>query len=162
MIFCLGFHKTAIKLSAICMVLPWRSVYSGHSGCQQNLAPCGRGTEIPDFLLAFRWGPLSTPEAIESSLLWGCIGSSPHGCLLSSKSEGVHFLDFLYLWTLNLLLRVHLGGASGAQSVKHPTFDLGSCHDLTDYEIEPHLRFCTDSADPCVEFSLSFSLTLPC
>ena len=35
-----------------------------------------------------------------------------------------------------------------AQEVKHPSFEFGSGHDLTVHEIEPHIRVCTDSADP--------------
>lgn len=36
----------------------------------------------------------------------------------------------------------------GAQSVKQPTLDYGSGHDLTIHEFEPHTGFCTDSAEP--------------
>ena len=40
-----------------------------------------------------------------------------------------------------------------ARSVKHPTLDFGSGHDLTVCRIEPHVRLHTDSA--CLAFSLS-------
>ena len=35
-----------------------------------------------------------------------------------------------------------------AQSVKRPTLDLGSDHDLTVCEFEPHIRLCSDGAEP--------------
>ena len=39
-------------------------------------------------------------------------------------------------------------GAWVAQSVKYPTLDFGSGHDLTVHETEPCIRLCTDSAEP--------------
>ena len=39
-------------------------------------------------------------------------------------------------------------GAWVAQSVKCPTLDLGSGHDLTVREFKPHIRLCTDSVEP--------------
>ena len=47
-----------------------------------------------------------------------------------------------------------------AQSVKHPTLDPGSGHDLTVREIEPHVDLCTDSSEPSWD-SLSPSLYAP-
>ena len=47
-----------------------------------------------------------------------------------------------------------------AQSVKCPTLDFGSGHDLTVCEFEPCVTFCTDSAEPAWD-SLSSSLSLP-
>ena len=35
-----------------------------------------------------------------------------------------------------------------AQSVKYPTPDLGSGHDLTVHEFEPHVGHCPGNADP--------------
>ena len=35
-----------------------------------------------------------------------------------------------------------------AQSVKQPTLDFGSGHDLGVYELEPHIGFYADSAKP--------------
>ena len=35
-----------------------------------------------------------------------------------------------------------------ARSVKHPTLDFCSCHDLTVHGIEPCVRFCADSVEP--------------
>ena len=43
-----------------------------------------------------------------------------------------------------------------AQSVKHPTPDFGSGHDLTVREFEPHIGLCADSAEPAWD-----SLSLP-
>ena len=34
-----------------------------------------------------------------------------------------------------------------AQSVRHPTIDFSSGHDLTVCEMEPHIRLCTDSVE---------------
>ena len=45
-----------------------------------------------------------------------------------------------------------------AQSVKHPTLDLGSGLDLTVHEFEPHVRLCTENAEPAWD-SLSPSLS---
>ena len=50
------------------------------------------------------------------------------------------------------------GGAWLAQSVKHPTLDFGSCHDLTVREFEPCIGLCTDSTGPAWD-SLSPSLS---
>ena len=52
-------------------------------------------------------------------------------------------------------------GARVAQSVKHPTLDFGSDHDLMVHGIEPHMGLCADSMEPAWD-SLSPSLsTLP-
>ena len=42
-----------------------------------------------------------------------------------------------------------------AQSVKYPTLDLGSGHDLMVHEIEPRVGLCTDSAWDSLSPSLS-------
>ena len=34
-----------------------------------------------------------------------------------------------------------------AQSVKHPTLDFGSGHDLAVHGFKPHVRLCTDSTE---------------
>ena len=47
-----------------------------------------------------------------------------------------------------------------SQSVRRPTLDFGSGHDLTVHEIELHVGLCTDSVDPAWD-SLSHSLSLP-
>ena len=47
-----------------------------------------------------------------------------------------------------------------AQSAKHPTLDFGSGHDLIVREFEPHIRLCTDGAEPAWD-SLSLSLSAP-
>ena len=49
-----------------------------------------------------------------------------------------------------------------AQSVKHPTLDLGSGHDLMAPEIEPHIRLCADSKNLPGILCLLLSLPLPC
>ena len=46
-----------------------------------------------------------------------------------------------------------------AQSVKCPTLDFGSGHDLTVHEFEPYSRLCIDSVEPAWD-SLSSSLSL--
>ena len=47
-----------------------------------------------------------------------------------------------------------------AQSVKHLTLDIGSAHDLTVCETEPHVGLCSDSMEPAWD-SVSLSLSLP-
>ena len=47
-----------------------------------------------------------------------------------------------------------------AQQVKCPTLDLGSGHDLTVHELEPHVGLCADSAESAWN-SLSASLSAP-
>ena len=47
-----------------------------------------------------------------------------------------------------------------AQSVKRPTLDFSSGHDLTVHEIEPHIWLFADSAEPAWE-SLSPLLSAP-
>ena len=39
-----------------------------------------------------------------------------------------------------------------AQSVKHPTLDFSSGHDLTFREIEPHIGLCTDGLEHAWDF----------
>ena len=51
-------------------------------------------------------------------------------------------------------------GAWVVQSVEHPTLDFGSSHDLMVHGIKPHVRLCTDSAEPVWD-SLFPSLTAP-
>ena len=61
-----------------------------------------------------------------------------------------------------------LEGAQGAQSVKCPSLDFGSGHDLTVLEFEPRVRICADSADaardsrspPSLPLSLSKQINL--
>ena len=48
----------------------------------------------------------------------------------------------------SLLEQITVGGPWGAQSVKCPTLDFGSGHDLTVHEMEPHIRPCTGSVEP--------------
>ena len=45
-----------------------------------------------------------------------------------------------------------------AQSVKHPTLDFSSGHDLAVGEFEPHSGLCDDSAEPAWDY---LSLPLP-
>ena len=52
------------------------------------------------------------------------------------------------------------GGAWVARSVKIPTLDLSSGHDLTVREFKPHIRLCAESAQPTWD-SHSLSLSLP-
>ena len=47
-----------------------------------------------------------------------------------------------------------------AQSVKHPTLDFGSGHDLTVTEFEPHIGLCADGRSKLLGFFLS-SLSAP-
>ena len=62
---------------------------------------------------------------------------------------GNHFFSF----------HTSLQGAWVAQSVKCPTLDFGSCHDVTFLRFEPHVGFCADSIEPAWD-SLSPSLPL--
>ena len=50
-----------------------------------------------------------------------------------------------------------MGGAWVDQSVKHPTLDFSSGHDLTICKFEPRHQLCTDSMEP-VWYFVSFSL----
>ena len=51
-------------------------------------------------------------------------------------------------------------GSWTAQSVEHPTLDLGSGHDLTVCGFELHIGLCADGMEPAWD-SLSLSLCLP-
>ena len=53
------------------------------------------------------------------------------------------------------------GGARGAQSVEHPTLDVGLGHALEAREVEPHVRLGADSAEPVWD-SLSLPLSHSC
>ena len=46
------------------------------------------------------------------------------------------------------------------QSIKHPTLDFGSGHDLKVLEMEPLVRLCSDFAEPAWD-SLSPSVSAP-
>ena len=48
-----------------------------------------------------------------------------------------------------------------AQLVKRPTLDFSSAHDLTVCEIESHLGFCADSAEPAWDSLSLFLSALP-
>ena len=50
-------------------------------------------------------------------------------------------------------------GCLVAQSVKHSTLGFSSGHDLTVYELEPHIGLCAHSAEPVWD---SLSLLLSC
>ena len=52
------------------------------------------------------------------------------------------------------------GGTWVAQSVKRPTLDLGSGHDLTVHGFKPRVRLCAENAEPAWD-SLSLPLSLP-
>ena len=47
-----------------------------------------------------------------------------------------------------------------AQSLKHPTLNFGSGHDLMVYKFKPLIGLCTDSVEPALD-SLSPSLPAP-
>ena len=54
------------------------------------------------------------------------------------------------------------GVAWVAQSVKHPTLDFSSGHDLTVQELQPHIGLCADSAQSLLGvLSLHLSVPLP-
>ena len=59
------------------------------------------------------------------------------------------------------LLEMANWGIWVAQLVKHLTLDLGSGHDLTAHEFEPHIGLCDGSTEPAWD-SLLLSLPLPC
>ena len=46
-------------------------------------------------------------------------------------------------------------GAWVAQSIKRPTLDFSSGHDLTIRELEPHIQLCADSTEPAWDSLLS-------
>ena len=58
-----------------------------------------------------------------------------------------HFLKYLIV-----------GGACVAQSVRRPSLDLGSCHDLMGHGFEPYVGLCADSSE-CTWDSLSLFLS---
>ena len=63
----------------------------------------------------------------------------------------------------NKVRKGQVGGAWVAQSVKRPTLDFGSGHDLTVREKEPHVGLCADGVEPAWDsLSLPLSLPLPC
>ena len=53
-----------------------------------------------------------------------------------------------------------LGGACVARSVKHPTLDFSSGHDLIVREFEPHIGLCADSVEPVDSLAPPLSLPL--
>ena len=53
-------------------------------------------------------------------------------------------------------------GAWVAQSGKRPTLDFSTGHDLMVCEMEPHIRFPTDSTEPSWDSLPTISLLLPC
>ena len=55
--------------------------------------------------------------------------------------------------------KIDYKGARVAQSVKRPTFDFGSGHDLTVHGIKPLIGLCADIVEPAWD-SLSPSLSL--
>ena len=61
---------------------------------------------------------------------------------------------------VSVKILVYFGGARVAQLVKHPTLDFGSGHDLTVHEFEPHVKFCTGSAEPAWDSLSPFFLSL--
>ena len=65
---------------------------------------------------------------------------------------------FKYLSSPIYLKKIKSRGTWVAQSVEHPTLDLGSGHDLTVHEIEPHVRLYADNMKPAWVLSLSLSL----
>ena len=81
-------------------------------------------------------------------------------------SISLHFISSMNLLTfcvtfVNFLLLLRMLGPRGtwvAQSVKRPTLDFGSGHDLMVCEFEPRLGLCADSLEPTWD---SLSLPLP-
>ena len=73
----------------------------------------------------------------------------------TGNPEGVNYSELGFIE--NELER----GTSVAQSVKCPTLDLGSGHDLMVCEFKPLVGLCTDSTEPDWD-SVSLSLPLPC
>ena len=55
---------------------------------------------------------------------------------------------------------VTIWGTWVVQSVKHPTIDFSSGHDLTVFEIEPCIKLCADNVEPAWD-SLFPSLSVP-
>ena len=47
-----------------------------------------------------------------------------------------------------VLTNMESGGTWVAESVKHPTLDFSSGHDLTVHELKPRIRLCVDNAEP--------------
>ena len=63
------------------------------------------------------------------------------------------------------LLEIDFWGTQVTQSVKCPTLDFSSGHDVTVHGFEPHVRLCADSAEPAwgsLSPSLSPSLPYSC
>ena len=92
--------------------------------------------------------PLHTEDLIGFG---GWLAQNPASLKENASCCGLSALKTLKAWAC-------LGG-----SVKRLTLDFGSGHGLTLREIEPHVRFCTDSMEPAWDsVSLSLSLPLPC
>ena len=92
-----------------------------------------------------------------------CSSSGAFPMVLTPNSAALQPLQLLPSPSPALVLRRQKPrGAWVAQSVEHPTVDLGSGHDLTACGFEPHIRLCVDSMEPAWD-SLSFlSLPLHC
>ena len=86
------------------------------------------------------------------------------GSVLRAKSLlgilSLHFLSAPPQLMLLLCQKINLRGPWVAQSVKCPTIDFGSGHDLTVHEFEHHTGLHSDSAEPAWD-SVSLPLCLP-
>ena len=78
--------------------------------------------------------------------------------ILKEEKRKVGVVDIIILPSLPKMSM--FWGAWMIQSVKYPTVDLSSGHDLTVHGIEPHIGLCTDTAEPAWD-SLSPSLSAP-
>ena len=113
----------------------------------------GRASISPTpFLSFFPWAPVATwrwgnlwRAGKKRPALRGVCGTSGTGCpslretpeLAQASSEQVGICQSLKCtW-----------GAWVAQSVKRPTLDIGSGHDLTVHEFKPHIGLCTDGME---------------
>ena len=117
---------------------------------------CSVGVPVPTFPIHPKTLCFPMPDV---TLL--CIPDTPEALLsLLSPLTAHNTAHWNIYMEHNLQLRVFLILDTWvAQSVKRPTLDFGSGHDLTVREIESRIRFCADSA--CLLGILSLPLSLP-
>ena len=86
---------------------------------------------------------------------------------MRAKNQDQSYMKYIHLLmrqqtTLCGIIIGQCWGAWLARSVKHLTLDFSSGHDLMVCGIEPHIRFCADSAKPAWDFSLCVPPLLTC
>ena len=102
----------------------------------------------------FRWWEKGSRRGGGKAVLFHPSGRQPTWSYLHIKNSipGTE-------WKKDFFLQEKRGrGAWMAKSVKHPTFDFSSGHDLPVCEFKPRVRLCADTVEPAWDLSLSPSL----